>query len=1479
MEPLQIFTFGGLRVLRGETPVAGLDTRKTEALLVYLACNPRRHPREVLADLFWDERSQSQAMANLRVALASLRKQLKPYLAITRESVALNPDAPVWSDVIEFEARLNGERRSGQAFLETNVRKVDQAVELYQGEFLEGFYLRESQRFESWQVQEREHLHRLAVGALHDLVSYDTQTGAYPAGLVHAERLLTLDPYDERATQQMMVLLARSGRRGEALAQYETCRRLLWEELGVQPDAETEVLYEQIRSGGLKLPSDQETLKATESLVWAVNPYKGLLAFQEADAPNFFGREALTDRLVARLGEEGEAGRFLAVVGPSGSGKSSLVKAGLIPVLRQGALPGSGQWFILEMVPGSHPFEELEIDLLRITAQPIPGLMEQLQRDERGLLRAARLALPSDEGTLLLVIDQFEEVFTLVEDKDEIYRFLEALYVAVTEPRSPLRLVITLRADFFDRLLLAPNLSRLAQDRTELVIPLTVDELERAIRLPAQRAGVEVQSGLVAAIIADMVEQPGAMPLLQYALTEVFEKRTGSQLTLQGYQAIGGLRGVVERRAEDTFAGLSPAGQAAARQVFLRLVTLGEGVHDTRRRVLRLELEGVALTSLPVASDSSSQGSESTAVIAEALDAFGKARLLYFDRDVLARSPTVEIAHEALLSKWGRLHAWLNEGREDVRMQGLLGRLAAEWSQAGRDPSFLVGGARLSLFEHWAEGADLALTGQEHLFLDASLAEWEAQRIAEESRKRREATLERRARTFLRVLVIVLLLATVGSLGLAWTARRAQSLADAQSKLSTSRELAAQAINNLAVDPERSILLSLQALRTADSEEAVDALHRSVQSSRIRVTLTGFAGGANSVAFSPDGKELAVASEAGEVTIWDTGNWRKLFSLPGEIARYSPDGRRLATGSQDGAVTIWDSSTRQELLTLKGQNQWVELLYFSPDGRLLVSTSDDNTFIVWDSDTGKKLFSSTSTAYASFSPDGRLLVTSDLTESGSAINLWEVDRGWARLDQLLGYSEPAFSPDGRWLVMAGGETIPTGIFLIDLSNVDLQSTNLSAVKPWSVPSAHTNNIFNFSFGPDSSLLASAGQDGTAKVWRLSDQGLEPLMTLSGHIGALYDVAFSPDGTRLATAGQDGTVRIWDITPAGASEWFTFAGRSDGGYRLSLTQDGIYLAAAGFNDDMAKVWDLDTGKELLTIPGHGGSLFSVGISPDGNLLATAGYDNMAKIWKLNLAAGKVAPEPLLILNGHATGPKVGGLYPGLTAAVFSPDGTKLATGGEDGMARIWDVRTGQQLLNVQVHPDHRGVTSLAFSPDGRLLATASDGPNPVAKIWDLASGTGIATFTGQSQYERIWGLTFSPDGKRVATGAQGGGLEIWDAQTGLELLNFVGHTSTVLGVAFSPDGKYLASASADGTARVWDAFSGEELQRYTSSTGFLLSITFTPDGKRLIASGEGAIYGFIFDKGELVSLAKSRLTRGFTPDECRQFLHLEECPPQ
>jgi hypothetical protein len=543
---------------------------------------------------------------------------------------------------------------------------------------------------------------------------------------------------------------------------------------------------EVLRTGRLAAPSID--LAAPGVPIPMVNPYKGLRPFEEADAPDFFGREALTQQLLARLGEGGDLNRFLAVVGPSGCGKSSVVGAGLVPALRRGGLPHSENWFIVEALPGPHPLEELEAALLRVAVNPPESLLAQIKEDRRGLLRAIQRALPADPNIeLVLVLDQFEEVFTLVADEAERSHLLDSLVATVLDERSRARVIVTLRADFVDKPLRYVDFGELMQRRSELVQPLTPDEMERAIVGPAERVGLHLEAGLPEAISADVSDQPGALPLMQYALTELFERResvqtqhaasqqaASQQLTKAAYHNLGGVKGALGRRAEEVYQALSEADRVLARQIFLRLVTLGEGVEDTRRRVLLAELEALS----PIPSPKLGEGRRGEGEMPTVLSAFGKARLLSFDRDLQTRGPTVEVAHEALLREWPRLREWLTECRSDVRLQRLLANEVAEWLSADRENSFLLHGSRLQQFEDWAKTTSMALTNDERAYLEASLNERERQRLAEEQRRAREAKLEHRAKRVLQGLVAVAVIAAIigGALALIAANREQEAL-------------------------------------------------------------------------------------------------------------------------------------------------------------------------------------------------------------------------------------------------------------------------------------------------------------------------------------------------------------------------------------------------------------------------------------------------------------------------------------------------------------------------------------------------------------------------------------------------------------------------------------------------------------------------------------------------------------------------------
>jgi hypothetical protein len=692
--------------------------------------------------------------------------------------------------------------------------------------------------------------------------------------------------------------------------------------------------------------------------------------------------ERLSDGSLAapETGTPGES-RFLAVVGPSGSGKSSVVKAGLVPALRQGGVADSESWYIVDMVPGAGPFEELEAALLHIAVGPPGDLLAQLKEDEQGILRAVGQILPSDADTeLLLVIDQFEEVFTLIDNPSERTHFLDSLEAAVTDRNSRVRVVLTLRADFYDQPLMYPGFGELVRHSTEVILPLSSSELKRAIQGPLENVGVELEPGLTEVIVADVHEQPGSLPLLQYSLTELFERCQGRLLTQAAYQEIGGVLGALSRRAEELYLGLDDIGREAAHQLFLRLVTLGEGMEDTRRRVLRSELEALSLETVPTGEEGDGQvtGDDTypTSITGRVIDGYGRHRLLSFDRDPATREPTVEVAHEALLREWQRLRAWLEESREDLRQQRRLGMMAREWQQAGQEASFLLRGSRLDTLEQWAKTTPIALTTWERAYLEASLAERAVRRAAEQAQQERQAALEKRSRRFLRALAGVLALATVVALALTSLAVSRSRLAEQNAGLANQNALVAQrnaltatvaqgqALAQAALAQEQKGVIETQA---AEARQVADLNHhlalaaqsqlaRQAGNQDLALALAMAAAEGNR---PPPQSELALSLAA-----YDPGTVRVLTGHPGPVwcLAVSPDGRyalsgggRNQTGTQveDFSLRFWDLRTGAEIRRFEGHTDGVTQVAFTPDARFALSASLDRTLILWDVPTGR----------------------------------------------------------------------------------------------------------------------------------------------------------------------------------------------------------------------------------------------------------------------------------------------------------------------------------------------------------------------------------------------------------------------------------------------------------------------------------------------------------------------------------------------
>lgn len=708
---MQFRVLGSLDVV-ADGAVVALGPPKQRALLASLAL----HVGEIvsvdrLTELLWGEDAPRTAAHSIQIYVSDLRRALEPLggsdLILTRHPGYVLQAERDSIDAWQFERLV----RDGVRMLEAGDREAGrsalrQALALWRGPALSDF------AYEEFAQPYIRRLNEMHLDAIEVLAAAELEAGRTTEVVHLLEAAVREDPLRERSRELLMLALYRTGRHADALRTYDALRRQLADELGVDPSPSIRGLYDRIL---LHDPSLLPPVEVAAGGAEVRNPYKGLRAFTERDAPDFFGRDDLVERLVSALRD----GRLVSLVGPSGSGKSSVVAAGLVPRIRAGALTGSERWRIARMVPGTNPLREAEAVVARARAE-----------DGRENTRPGDLSAADAGEWTLLVIDQFEQVFSVAEEAARD-AFLDAVAGAVTAPDARLRVVLTLRADFYDRPLLHPEFATVFGASVVNVIPMTPRDLEAAVVEPARRVGVEVEPALLAELVAETADRPGSLPLLQYALTELFDQRTGPALTRAGYAALGGLRGLLSRRAESLYRGLDPDAQGIAMQMFLRLVQAGSGAAESRRRVALAELTDLGID--PV-------------VLSEVLTTFGRHRLLTFDRDPVSGRATVEVAHEALLVEWERLAGWIDRHRAALRRHGALVAAAAEWELSGRNPDYLLAGSRLEEFEPWLAGGVLRLSARERAFLEAAVERRRSAEAAEAVRIDAQRRSERRVR-------------------------------------------------------------------------------------------------------------------------------------------------------------------------------------------------------------------------------------------------------------------------------------------------------------------------------------------------------------------------------------------------------------------------------------------------------------------------------------------------------------------------------------------------------------------------------------------------------------------------------------------------------------------------------------------------------------------------------------------------------------
>ncbi|PJF44778.1 MAG: hypothetical protein CUN55_02220 [Phototrophicales bacterium] len=1220
----------------------------------------------------------------------------------------------------------------------------------------------------------------------------------------------------------------------------------------------------------MEVPAGTLILSQGDSLIQ--NPYMGLRPFEEADAPNFFGREQLVNQLIARMSEKGYGYRFLAVVGPSGSGKSSVVQAGLIPALRRGALRNSAQWYITEFTPGQNALSALTSALLSVATVQVPDLTERITARVEGLHEVVNDILPA-EGELLLYIDQFEELFTQLDDEALRLHLLRAITHAVLHPDSRLRVIVTIRADFYDRPLLYSGFGELMQQRTEVVLPMTAAELEAAITEPARRVGLRLDKRLVSAVIADVNEQPGALPLLQFALAELFERRSDRTLSFETYKGTGGVSGALARRAEDLYQQLDEQGQNAARQLFLQLVTLGEGVEDTRRRINWQTVRALQ---------------ERNPATQSVLDLYGKYRLLTFDIDKTDRSPTVEVAHEALIQRWERLREWIDESREELRIQRRAIAAAREWINQGRDDSFLATGNRLVQFEEWLDHTDLAVTPEVYEYIFLSAAKRETELEAERRRKEREQKLEARLQKVLLGIVGVLLLGLVGSgvatfLALqqradAQEARRiaeenareaesAQRIAEANADASQlnaniarinlqranrnaeeakSLSLAAAALVALSNhNTDLAILLALEANKIDDPPPlAQRALLEAGYAPGTRFRMDAHTDWVRSVAFSPSAEYAASGAQDGHAIIWDMNSGEMVHDLVGHngsvfAVEFSRDGVWLATGGSDSHVIIWDVETGQQVMDLAAEHGNVWGLDFSPNNGVLAASYEDGTVILWSLRSMEPL--KTFMAHdgrvwdVAYAPDNRRIVT---------VGEDQVARVWDTVsDEILveftGHQGRIHSVDissrGGLVVTAGAGD--NAIYLWRLSDGE-QLARFAG---------HADQVYGAVFSPNNREIISVSQDGSLRIWNITT-GLE-ILHLQGHTAAVRAVAVSPYGDRAITGSYDTTVRVWDLKDG--SQVAQLFGHRDDVYDVAVSPDGTRALSGGFDSEIL-YWDLTRQVVLRRFSEHTDWVRDIEFSPDGRYAISGSYDRTAIIWDLETY------EPLHRLEGHANR---------IWSVAYSPTGEVVATGDQNGEIRLWSPLTGEYLGSLIGH--NGWVRGISFSPDGTKLVSASGGDLSI-RVWDVATQTQLAELYGHDDW--LWSASWSPDGRYFVTSASDTRILLWDAETYEIIRRYEGHTSPVNKVAFGPNSQIFASASSDGTLRVWDVETGAELRRFSLSNAGAWGVAFDPSGEYIISANTDATLTIwrIGDASELVEwIFNNRYVRELTCYEREQ----------